>query len=78
MHESHRFLGLDLAPHKSQSILFLKCPDNFEPFFVERIRIPTDCVRLLGVILDQKLNDASHLKPLLVREFRVLSIVTSL
>jgi len=75
-------LGLDLAPHKSQSILFLRranLPGNFEPFVINGIWIPMmDCVRFLGVTFDRKLNGAFHLKFLLVRGYRVSNIVTSL
>jgi len=82
VHQFLRSLGLDLAPHKSQSIIFsrrVKCSVTFEPFCISGAQIPVvDCVRFLGVTLDSRLNGGSHLKSLIVRGHRVSSIITSL
>jgi len=69
IYKSLRSLGLDLAPNKSQAILFSrdkKSPDNFEPLLVRGILIPVvNSVKFLEVTLDHKLNGVSHLKSLL-------------
>jgi len=63
IYKSLRSLGLDLAPNKSQAILFSrdkKSPDNFEPLLVRGTLIPVvNYVRFLGVTLDRKLNGVS-------------------
>jgi len=77
-----RFLGLELAPDKSKSIVFTRrtrCSEIIQPFSVEGTQIPiVDSVRFLGVTLDHRLSDALHLRFLLVKGHRVLNIITSL
>jgi len=75
-------MGLDLAPHKSQAILFSrakKLPDNIEPLFVHGSPIPlVDSVRFLGISLDRKLSGDSHLRFLINKGYKISKIITSL
>jgi len=77
-----RLRGLELVPHKSQSIIFtrrVKFHETFEPFLVNEIQIPVvDSVKFLGVTLDRTLGGAPHLRSLFVRGNRVSNIITSL
>jgi len=74
--------GLDLPPHRSQSIIFtrrIKYTEIFEPLSINETQIPVvNNVRFLGVILDRTLSGASQLRSLLVRGHRVCNIITSL
>jgi len=82
VHEYLRLRGLDLAPQKSQSIVFtrrLKHSETFEPLCINDVQIPTvDNVRFLGVILDRTLSGAPQLRSLLSKDHRVSNIITSL
>jgi len=82
VYEYLRLRGLELAPHKSQSIIFtrrVKCHEILEPFLVNEVQIPVvDSVKFLGVTLNRTLGGAPHLRSLLVRGNRVSSIITSL
>jgi len=74
--------GLELAPHKSQSIVFtrrVKHSEIFEPLSINQIQIPVvDSIKFLGITLDRTLGGAPHLRSLLVRGSRVSNIITSL
>jgi len=77
-----RSLGLELAPHKSKSVLFTRrtrCSEFIQPFSIEGIQIPVvDSVKFLGITLDHRLSGASHLRSLLIKGYRVSNIISSL
>jgi len=82
VHEYLRFRDLDLAPQKSQSIVFtmrLKHSEALEPLCINDVQIPiVDSIRFLGVILDRTLSGAPQLRSLLSKGYRVSNIITSL
>jgi len=64
IYEFLRSLGLELAPHKSQSIIFTRrVRSEIQPFSVKGIQIPVvDSVKFLRITLDRRLSGALHLR----------------
>jgi len=81
----HSYLSsreLNLAPHKSKSVIFSRRRNNqavFQKISLQGVDIPwVDSVRFLGVILDEKLNGKGQLKSLITKGTSIARIILSL
>jgi len=74
--------GLDLAPHKSNVLIFSRCrkgPPVIDGISLQGVNIEkTNKVRFLGIILDEKLSGSEQLKSMLAKSNKVATIILSL
>jgi len=74
--------GLDLAPHKSNVLIFSRCrkgPPVIDSISLRGVNIErTNNLKFLGVILDEKLSGGEQLKAMLAKGNKVARVILSL